>query len=296
MLVRMDISTKLKTQGGVASVETLRGLGASTEEVRWAVHAGGLVRIRRGWIRTPDADPAVVRAVAAGGRLCCVSAAAHYGLWVPEHGQLHVSIPHHAGRYATDGLIAHWEGEKWRVRRSPIESIGDVIRQVIICCDHETAVAVVDSALHRHKLSHDRLAQIVNALPKEYEALIADVNERSESGNESLCRVRLARMGATPQPQVEIPGIGRVDLLIGDRLIVETDGREWHDNPEAFLVDRARDLAAHRQAYLPLRLAPHHVAYEWPWVERVVASIIDRGDHLWSARQRSQRARDGFGG
>jgi very-short-patch-repair endonuclease len=292
----VNMSTRLAAQGGVASVATLINLGSTPGEIRWAVKSGRLRQIRKGWLRTTDADPLVVRSVAAGGRLGCISALAHFGLWVPRHDKLHVSLPHHAGRYALSDVVPHWEGVKWRSRRSPIESITTVLRQVISCCDRETAVAVLDSALHKHKVTPESFSQIVRSLPQETRSLLVAVDRNSESGYETLCRVRLARFGAAIRSQVRLEGIGRVDLLIGDRLIVEADGKEWHDDPESFLTDRARDLAAHRQGYATLRLAPYHVDFEWPWVESVVASIINRGEHLWSARQLRHRANNSFGG
>ena len=292
----MNIATRLAAQGGVASVATLISLGATHEQIRWAVEAGRLGRIRKGWLRTADADPLVVRSVAAGGRLGCISALARHGLWVPHHDKLHVSLPHHAGRYELSDVVPHWASVKWQSRRSPIESLTTVLRQVIACCDRETAVAVLDSALYKRKVSFERLSQVVQSLPQETHSVLRVVDPKSESGYETFCRVRLTRFGAPVRSQVKLAGIGRVDLLVGDRLIVEADGQEWHDDPNSFLADRARDLAAHQQGYATLRLAPYHVDCEWPWVENVVGSIIDRGEHLWSARQLRYRANSGFGG
>ena len=160
----------------------------------------------------------------------------------------------------------------------------------------DTAVSVVDSALHRRKLTMTALTRIIDSLPDTYAWLSDEVDARSESGYESMCRVRLSRLGFALRTQVVIPGIGRVDMVLGDRLIVEADGWEWHHSPDAFVVDRSRDLAAHRQGYLPLRLAPMHIEHEWPWVERVVTAIVERGEHMWSARHLSQRDNHGIGG
>jgi very-short-patch-repair endonuclease len=291
----MDM-TLFRRQGGVASVAALRSRGTTDNQMRWAVRRGLLARIRHGWLQTEDADPAVVAAIAAGGRLGCLSALEHHGIWVPEHDALHIALPRHAGRHRSGGLVAHWESSRWRDRHSPIESIDDVIRQVILCTDRETAISVIDSALHRGKLSTGRLARILATLPLAYATLAAETDGASESGYESLCRYRLARFGVPLHTQVELTGIGRVDLLLGDRLIVEADGWEWHEGRDAFLIDRSRDLAALRQDYLTVRLAPHHVLYEWPWVEQVIGAIIERGDHLWSASRLRRRLNNGFGG
>ena len=291
----MDM-TAFRRQGGVASVATLHSSGVTDDQIRWAVTRGALSRIRHGWLQTADADPDIVAAVAAGGRLGCISAAARHGLWVPESAGLHVSLPRHAGRHQSAAVTAHWEGDRWRDSHSPIEPVASMLRQLILCCDRDTAVSVIDSALHRRKLTMTGLARIISSLPETYSWLSAEVDAKSESGYESMCRVRLARLGFALRTQVAIAGVGRVDMLLGDRLIIEADGWEWHNGADAFAVDRSRDLAAHRQGYLPLRLAPVHIEHEWPWVERVVTAIVERGEHRWSDRQIHQRANHGFGG
>ena len=291
----MDM-TLFRQQGGVASVAALRARGTTDHQIRWAVDRGVLARVRHGWLQTPDANRAVVEAVAAGGRLGCVSAAETHGLWVPEVHGLHVTLPRHAGRHASSNVIAHWEGTRWRDLRSPVEPVPSMIRQIVSCCDRETTLCVIDSALHRRKLSLAQLQRILTSLPLQYHHLAREVDGKAESGYESMCRFRLSRLGIPIRSQVSIPGIGYVDLLLGDRLIVEADGWEWHNGPDAFLVDRSRDLAAVRQDYLPLRLAPHHILYEWPWVERVVMSIVERGDHVWNETQLRRRRDHGFGG
>jgi very-short-patch-repair endonuclease len=295
-LGRMQIPELVHSQRGVVSVATLHRLGVTESEMRWATRTGMLGRIRYGWLKTADADPAVVRAVRAGGRLGCVSATEHYGLWVPENHDLHVSLPRHAGRHASADVVAHWEGARWRDLESPIDPVDTVIRHVIECCDRDTAIAIVDSALHNRSISVRGLRGIVATMPEKYRSLVDETDARSESGYESVCRARCVRRGFRIRTQVGIPGVGRVDMLIGDRLIVEVDGREWHDDSDAYLADRARDLAAHLQGYVTVRLAPHHIVHEWAWAEHVLTAMVARGEHEWTARQRRFRANNGFGG
>jgi very-short-patch-repair endonuclease len=292
----MNIPNQVKAHGGVVSAAALHRNGVTESEIRWAVRTGTLRRIRYGWLQTADADPAVIRAVRAGGRLGCISATRHYGIWTPEHDHLHVSLPQHAGRYARADVVAHWEGARWRDMRSPIEPVDRVIRQVVECCDRDTAIAVIDSALQLRTTTLSRVASTIATLPEQHKSLLREVDARSESGYESICRARLTRLGLRPCTQASIPGVGRVDLIVGDRLLIEVDGKEWHDRADAFLADRSRDLAAHRQGFTTVRLAPSHTTSEWQWVERVIMSIVARGEHMWSARQRRFRANNGFGG
>lgn len=75
---------------GVVSYSDLRQEGASRADIDRALAAGNITRVARGWYSYPHADQRVVRALAAGGRLGCLSGCAVYGLWVPSDPHLHV--------------------------------------------------------------------------------------------------------------------------------------------------------------------------------------------------------------
>lgn len=270
--------------GGVVRVRELADRGWSRGAIRSAIARGELVPVRIGWVRTLDAAPALVDAVKARGRLACVSAARHLGLWTPEANALHVALPVHTGHHQTRDLVVHWVSNPWRENSSPIEPLAEVLRQVSGCCDHDFAITVFDSALNQGQVTLGQLSSILADAPAHTRALIDEVDSRSESGLESLCRVRLRRARLPVRSQVLIPGVGRVDLIVGDRLIIETDGRAWHSRPDAFDADRSRDLALTRMGYLVLRLSARHVIHEWQWVERVILEIVRRREHLWTAR------------
>jgi very-short-patch-repair endonuclease len=107
----------------------------------------------------------------------------------------------------------------------------------------------------------------------------------SQSGIETIARVALRRRRVRLRPQVRIAGVGFVDLLVGDRLVVELDGQEWHKGSD-FEEDRRRDLALLSRGYLVVRVSYKQVTESWADVERALLTIIRRGDHLWRAQQR----------
>lgn len=76
---------------------------------------------------------------------------------------------------------------------------------------------------------------------------------RAESPLESLARLELVEGGLAVQPQVHIRGVGRVDMVVEGKLVVETDGREFHDTDDAFARDRKRDRALHGMGLVVLR-------------------------------------------
>jgi very-short-patch-repair endonuclease len=74
--------------------------------------------------------------------------------------------------------------------------------------------------------------------------------------------------------QVVIRGVGRVDLLVEGRLIVELDGRETHHDDEAFERDRLRDVATAIDGYRSLRLSYRQVMYGWPRAQEAVFAAL----------------------
>ena len=279
---------ELRACGGAARVVSLLAAGATRGQLKGAVRRNALVVVRNGWLALPDAPPEIVRCVAAGGRVGCVSAAAHRGLWTPRDAGLHIALPRHAGRIELPlpEFVRHWSSAPWRANPSAIENIFDVVRQVAGCCEPEFAVAVIDSALNRGLIRMADVEGILAGLPAPISALAHLVDGASESGLESLCRVRLAGLGLPVRTQVPIDDVGRVDLLVGDRLIIELDGRAWHE--KSFERDRARDLALTLRGYLVLRLTYRMVESEWPLVQLCVLAIVARGEHLWHQRHRRE--------
>ncbi len=268
---------------GVARVSVLRARGHSNGRLRSAVERGELIRIRKGWLGMPDAQAEVVRAISLGGRLACLSATRQLGLWTPQGEQLHIARPRHAGRTHGDptGVIEHWQSSAWREHESPIEEINDAIRQIILCCSRETAIIVIDSALNRGMTTRPDLGRVLDSLPAGHREILALVDARSESGLETICRLRLTSLGLRVRTQVRVAEVGRVDLIIGDRLVIEADGREWHEGSVAFETDRARDLTLLRKGYVVIRLSYTQIMTEWALVEASIRALIELGEHRW---------------
>jgi very-short-patch-repair endonuclease len=141
------------------------------------------------------------------------------------------------------------------------------------------ATCALDSAL-RHKLVTLSQAQWLLTTPKG-RRIVALSDGRSESGIETLARLRLRSLGLPVRVQVKFRGIGRVDLLIGDRLIIELDGDAWHSTQEQREEDRRRDSALVARGYLVLRAGYWRVIESWDGFEREVLAVTRRREHLW---------------
>jgi very-short-patch-repair endonuclease len=281
-----SLESALRQAGGVASVTSLLRLGVS----RGAVERGSIHRIRTGWVCLLDADPLVVRAVELGGRVGCESAARLLGWWsAGEETRLHVSLPRHSGRAigrTSDEVVVHWEAEPFYRWRAPIERPVEVARQLLQCAEYEDAVASIDSALNRRQLSLTEFSGIVDATSSLGSRALSDIDGGSESGLETLARLRLRALNLRVRTQVAIAGVGRVDLVVGDRIVVETDGAMWHADAETFARDRARDLALMHRGYHVIRLTYAQVMFEWAAVELAIVAMVGRGEHLWTRGHR----------
>jgi very-short-patch-repair endonuclease len=92
-----------------------------------------------------------------------------------------------------------------------------------------------------------------------------------------MIRLRLRAAGIHLRSQVEILGVGRVDFLVGDRLIIEADSREHH--LPKYQADRTRDRVATGLGYLVVRLTYQDVVYGWDVAFGDIRAIIRRHAH-----------------
>jgi very-short-patch-repair endonuclease len=287
----------LAALGGVASCDALREAGVFTAAIDRAVRAGGLVRVRKGWVALPSAPPDLVGAVRVGGRLSCVSVLEQHAIWCAGDRRLHVRVAPTSGHLAAPfDRSVPLDARRHRVtmhRRAlaplPAGAADDPATALlfsITCQPRLDAIVSLDSALNQRLLSMADITDLLGRLPAKYGAYRELLDPRAQSGLETKARLRLRRYRIPLRSQVAIDGVGRVDLLIGDRLVLEVDGRRWHSSPEAFDEDRRRDLELVRGGYLVIRLSYSQVMYSWEAAETVILDLVRRDEHLWSARHR----------
>lgn len=272
--------------GGLIATHELHSIGVSRAAIAVAVAAGEIVRIRQGWYANPWLPPAQCQAARVGGQLACSSAAAALGLWEPRMTKIHVVVPPYAKglrsprSYRTPlpsgGAEVHWTGLDPRGSRVLV-SVAGCLEQVARCAAPEIALAVAESALHRRRISLAEWRAVLASMPAQLRAAFGDASGLSESGTESLFVFGMARVGVEVRQQVVIPGVGRVDCLIGERLVVELDSYAHHSDPAA---DRRRDAALSARGYRVLRFMYDQVVHDWASVQAAVLAAIARGDHL----------------
>ena len=165
-----------------------------------------------------------------------------------------------------------------------------VLAHVFRCQPRENVIVSLDSAIRGGHILLPELRDVVAQLPAKYRPYLDLVDISAESGLETKARLRLRALGIPYRAQVRISRVGHVDLLIGERLVLELDGEAWHSGPLAYAEDRRRDLELMRQGFIVMRLSFSQVMGEWASVESVIRALVSRREHLWTARHR----RDGL--
>ncbi len=225
---------------GIYSPAQLRDAGITRHHAALLVKNGSLRRIRPGWYATDGADEDVQRALKAGARLGCLSGCRHHGLWVPNRSGIHVVYGSGTDPVRRKGLIAHPYG----VRYPPeaVWPLSDCLRQVAVRHPVEDAMIVERvsreprlGALWKSHAGHSEGCRRSTPLPRPNRT--SPVRKRDE------VRLFFVRRRVPVRAQAEIDGVGFVDLLVGDSLIVECDSQAHHGETN-YENDRRRDLAA----------------------------------------------------
>jgi very-short-patch-repair endonuclease len=284
-----SIEASIRERGGLAGTYELHGDGFTRGDIRRAVQHRLVIRVRQGWYALPGVRPELIQAARVGGRLTCLSGIRLHGAWQYPTGVLHVSTAANSCRLreptdkarrlsASAPVQVHWrdhEPSGSRLLLAPLDCLSDLVH----CQEPEIVMTAVDSALHNGIISIEQWQHLLSRAPAEARNAMADAEPRCESGTETLTRIRLTPFGLQICPQEQIPGVGRVDFLIGERLVIEVDGAEYHTDPERFEADRRRDAVLSRLGYRVLRFSYRQVMYRWQEVEDAVLAAVIRGDH-----------------
>lgn len=237
---------------GIITRRELIASGHSDRKLAASIAEGTLLRVRRGVYARADAEDSVVRAVRVGGRLACVSALRLAGVFGFDT-DLHVHLRHSASRLRVTGSERlHW-APLIDERGGYVVGLVDALAQSVRCQHPWHTVASLDSALHSGLIAEHDLGDVFGSLPGRYQYLRGLVDGRAEAGQESVLRLAFLRAGFSVDVQVWFEGVGRVDLLVEGRLVVEADSRLAHHGWELHVRDRNRDIDLARLGYMTLR-------------------------------------------
>lgn len=276
---RRMVDSILRQLGGVARTATLRARGVTARRLRLAVRDGEIVKVRRGLYASPDASATVRHAAEHGGVPGCADAAVRLGLWV-------LTIHRHCvwmGRAGEAHPVCetcrlHWTDGAVLFGQHPPAEV--VLLQLIECSDDETFFAAYESALRLMTISPGGVAWLWRRMPVSKRWLMSIAHSDADSGLESLVRLRLHLLGIGVRTQIYIDGVGEIDIVIGDRLLIECDGRENHERATRRHKDLLRDATAAALGYETLRFDYAMIVHDWARVEAAILAKLAEGAHI----------------
>lgn len=277
-----ELERAVRMRGGAAHSAQLRQSGFSPHLMGRAVSERRVERMRRSWLVDADCDPDRRRAIALGGRITCVSAAAGMGLWVPESDALHIAVAPTSSRQDAAGAKLHWAvGPQPVERHALIDARLNVLFHVARCLAPPDALAVWESAIRAHGADPAELRRVRWRCGAATEfARVA--SSLSDSGIETRFVLLMRSLGVALRQQVWIDG-HPVDAVIGERLLVQIDGFAHHQGRE-----RRRDLRADARlilrGYTVLRFDYFQVLFSADEVIATVANAVAQELHVGPRR------------
>lgn len=280
---------------GVAHLQRFLDAGLTGVQVGHLRHLGVVLRARIGWYVDPQVPQPGLRAVRVGGVLGCTSAAATWGIVVPERADrvLQVSLVPGVSRLrrADDatrqapagsdrGVRWHWEGRVdppsgWRVTPT------DAILQLAACVEWRWLVAAIDSATcaaqRRPLLDPSEVRRLRSLLPDHLRSAVDRSDPRSETSGETFVRLGCEDAGIPFVPGAWVTSGYKPDGLVDGWLPVEIDGMESHSGSDAVERDHEKDGTIAQFGMHPLRFTQNKAIRETAWVVETIRRVWLRG-------------------
>ena len=253
----------------------LRHRGMRPSEIAAAVSEGALLRVRRGRFLPGGAPHRLVEAARLGARLDCISLLSKHGVFVQEHGNLHVQVSPGRSRLprCPDAVVRHWRTTAADPDDAEVPVVEALVR-ALRCQSPRAAIATLDSAWQLGLVSESDINAVFAQAPRRYRRLRPLLDRRAESGVETLVRLMLRGLGHHASLQVRIDGVGRVDLLVDGWLIIECDSEEHHSSWADQKRDRRRDQAAAVRGYATYRPIAEDILWHSDEVRAAIVGLL----------------------
>lgn len=285
------VVTWLTERNGIARRDEVRAAGLSDYAIKRAVAAGDVQRIRGHWLAVKTAPQTLVRAASVQGRITCVTATSHHGLWTPtdDTGDVgHMAVAPNASRFDALKLHVHWaRGPVATDPNALIDPIENVLFHAARCLPRRDALAIWESSLREPGLTLEYLRGI-RWRSSAADAVLDALSILTDSGLETHFIDGIRPFGLAVRQQTFIEG-HHVDALIGDRLVIQLDGFEFHSDAAQRRRDIAHDVRLTLMGYTVLRFDYAQVMFDWPYVQTSVLGAVAQGLHLADAGRRARR-------
>lgn len=280
----MNLDEWMQINGGIAHRADILSAGFGVAALRRQMQRPDTTVIRRAWIALPSAPLDLRNAARAGGRVACVSLARRRGWWIPESvgDRPHVHLRPDAGPARMPeawGGRLHWTQVIAPVAsRSLEESPEDALAHIAECLPLDDALVLWESAIRVEQMSLETLRAIAWRSRRAQECA-AQVSGLSDSGLETILITPLRRWMVRVRQQVVLAG-RPVDVLIGERLVVQIDGWQFHSTSGQRAKDIAHDAELRLRGFTVLRFSYAQVVHEWERVERTIRRAVAQRLHL----------------
>ena len=226
-----NLNKVLSTYDGVARAKHLAAAGISDFQLKSALASGAVSRVARGVYAVPDANAQLIAIRSLPAEPACVTAAQYRGLWILEPPpQPHIAVPH-SRHYP--GFVCH--------RSSAPPTLLDTVVQSLRCLPELDGLVIAESAVVVKGVTLAELRQRLTGRNDARERrTVSRIVPQSQSIIECMARYWLRRAGFHVESQVNIPGMGHLDLMVDGRLGIETDGASFHMDRTSFEEDRRR--------------------------------------------------------
>ena len=246
--VGVDVMTWLRARGGIASRADAIAAGLRPDALRRPE-----VRVvARRWLATDAAPPLLVAAAMRRSRITCATAAAQSRLSVlAEPREMHLWVSSHASITAEPDVRLH-RAQLLAPLAGLAVSSTDMLAHVATCLPRIDALVIWESALRKRLVSVAELSRIPWPSRAGRE-LAGAASAQSDSVLETVLLHALRGLGIAVRQQVALAG-HRVDFLIGDRLVLQTDGFEHHSDPVQRRSDVEHDARLMLEGFHVIRL------------------------------------------
>lgn len=276
----MDLLRALDEAGGAARYSELRRAGVSEHAIRRAVASDQALAVGHGTFALPWAPREVALASLFRAQVGCVTACEHWGLplWGAHRG-IHLVVPRHRSASRRDPR----ELAEVTIHRtsSPLPSggwapVAGAIDQSAWCTTPVEQLVLVDAALHRRLFLPRDVGHFGAGTARRRAWLRRMASAAAESTLETVARVGLVTAGLKVREQVWERGVGRVDFVVEEAVVVEVDGWEFHQSRDAFERDRARDRELLARGLPVLRFTARELRADLAGAVRQVAEVAHR--------------------
>lgn len=271
----------LRRRGPVARRKDLLAAGFVDAEIRAAMRARRIVRVRHGWYAPADTPQPVLTAVRVGGMVTGVEALRLRGIFLPRPDRVDIAVPANAAALRSptsprrrlsprDPVKVHWITRPRNHLSSSVwlASEDDALDLILRTATRELAVAACDGLVRYRGWGRARVDAAFARAPHRTQAWRRLIDGRSDSWGETALRLRLQDAGLPFEPQAEIPKVGRFDGRISPHVFVEIDGAQhdegWTgDTESSFERDHAKDLGLALIGARSIRITYEMFANRW---------------------------------